>query len=50
LAAGSALEEDLVELGWHQREFALRYSYAYTVMTPDAAGHRSSGKNPIVYS
>jgi len=29
------LEEDLIDLGWHQREFTLGYSFAYTVMSPD---------------
>jgi len=29
------LEENLIDLGWHQREFTLRYSFAYTVMAPD---------------
>jgi len=32
---GLTLEEDLIDLGWHQREFTLRYSFAYTMMTPD---------------
>jgi len=32
---GLTLEEDLIDLGWHQREFMLRYSFAYTVMTLD---------------
>jgi hypothetical protein len=32
---GLTLEEDLVDLGWHQREFTLRHSFAYTVMSPD---------------
>ena len=32
---GLTLEEDLIDLGWHQREFTLRYSFAYTVMSPD---------------
>ena len=32
---GLTLEEDLIDLGWHQREFTLRYSFAYTVMTLD---------------
>lgn len=32
---GLTLEEDLVDLGWHQREFTLRSSFAYTVMSPD---------------
>ncbi len=31
--AGLTIEDDLVDLGWHQREFTLRYSFAYTVMT-----------------
>ena len=33
--AGLTLEDDLVDLGWHQREFTLRASFAYTAMTPD---------------
>jgi len=32
---GLTLEEDLIDLGWHQREFTLRYSFAYTVMSLD---------------
>ena len=32
---GLTLEEDLVDLGWHQREFTMRYSFAYTVMSLD---------------
>ena len=32
---GLTLEEDLTDLGWHQREFTLRNSFAYTVMSPD---------------
>ena len=32
--AGLTLEEDLVDLGWHQREFTLRSSFAYTMMSP----------------
>jgi hypothetical protein len=32
---GLTLEEDLIDLGWHQREFTLRRSFAYTVMAPD---------------
>ena len=35
MAAGLTLEEDLIDLGWHQREFTLRHSFAYTVMAPD---------------
>jgi hypothetical protein len=32
---GLTLEENLIDLGWHQRKFTLRHSFAYTVMTPD---------------
>ena len=32
---GLTLEEDLIDLGWHQREFIIRYSFAHTVMSPD---------------
>ena len=32
---GLTIEEDLVDLGWHQREFTRRSSFAYTMMTPD---------------
>jgi hypothetical protein len=32
---GLTIEEDLVDLGWHQREFTLRHSFAYTVMSLD---------------
>jgi hypothetical protein len=32
---GLTLEEDLIDLGWHQREFTQRHSFAYTVMAPD---------------
>ena len=28
------LEQDLIDLGWHQKEFQTRRSFAYTVMTP----------------
>jgi len=27
--------QNLVDLGWHQKEFALRRSFAYTVVEPD---------------
>ncbi len=30
---GLTLEEDLIDLGWHQREFTLGFSFAYTVMS-----------------
>jgi len=29
------LEQDLIDLGWHQKEFQTRSSFAYTVMNPD---------------
>ena len=32
---GLTLEQDLVDLGWHQKEFQNRSSFAYTVVTPD---------------
>ena len=35
-AADMTLEEDLVDLGWHQGEFDRRRSFAYTVMAPQA--------------
>jgi len=28
-------EQDLIDLGWHQKEFQTRSSFAYTVMNPD---------------
>ena len=31
---GLTLEENLVDLGWHQREFTLGHSFAYTVLSP----------------
>jgi hypothetical protein len=32
---GLTLEENLIDLGWHQREFTIRHSFAYTVVSPD---------------
>jgi hypothetical protein len=32
---GLTLEDDLIDLGWHQREFTSGYFFAYTVMNPD---------------
>ena len=32
---GLTLEEDLVDLGWHQKEFLSRRSFAYTVVSLD---------------
>lgn len=34
---GLTLEENLIDLAWHQREFTARHSFAYTVVTPDGA-------------
>ena len=31
---GLTLEQDLIDLGWHQKEFQTRGSFAYTVVTP----------------
>ncbi|MDP1616230.1 hypothetical protein [Phenylobacterium sp.] len=33
--ADMTLEEDLVDLGWHQGEFERRTSFAFTMMSPD---------------
>jgi hypothetical protein len=33
----STVAENLVDLGWHQKEFELRRSFAYTVVAPDEA-------------
>ncbi len=38
---GLTLENNLIDLGWHQREFRLRHSFAYTVMSLD--GQRCLG-------
>ncbi len=32
---GLSLEQDLIDLGWHQKEFQRRSSFAYTVMSLD---------------
>ena len=32
---GLTLEQNLVDLGWHQKEFQTRRSFAYTVVSPD---------------
>jgi len=29
---GLTLEEDLIDLGWHQKEFVIRLSFAYTLV------------------
>ncbi len=31
---GLTFEQDLIDLGWHQKEFQRRRSFAYTVVTP----------------
>ena len=31
----ATIAENLVDLGWHQKEFELRRSFAYTVVAPD---------------
>ena len=33
--SGLTLEENLIDLGWHQREFTKRRSFAYTVVALD---------------
>lgn len=32
---GLTLEQNLIDLGWHQKEFQTRRSFAYTVVAPD---------------
>jgi hypothetical protein len=32
---GLTLEDDLIDLGWHHREFTIRHSFAYTVVSLD---------------
>lgn len=32
---GLSFEDDLIDLGWHHKEFRIRRSFAYTVMAPD---------------
>jgi hypothetical protein len=32
---GLTLEQNLIDLGWHQKEFQTRRSFAYTVVVPD---------------
>jgi len=34
-SADLTLEQDLIDLGWHQKEFQKRSSFAYTAMSPD---------------
>jgi len=34
-APGLTLEQNLIDLGWHQKEFQLRRAFAYTVVAPD---------------
>jgi len=34
LPEGLTFEQDLIDLGWHQKEFQRRRSFAYTVVTP----------------
>ena len=34
---GLTFEQDLVDLGWHHKEFQMRRSFAYTVMSLDEA-------------
>jgi hypothetical protein len=33
--ADLSLEQDLIDLGWHQKEFQRRSSFAYAAMSPD---------------
>ena len=33
---GLSLQENLIDLCWHQREFTLGHSFAYTVLSPES--------------
>ena len=32
---GLTIEENLIDLGWHQREFTEKHSFAYTILSPN---------------
>jgi len=34
-SADLTFEQDLIDLGWHQKEFQIRNSFTYTVMNPE---------------
>ena len=34
---GLTLEQNLIDLGWHQKEFQIRRSFAYTVVNPSGS-------------
>ncbi|MFT7533199.1 MAG: hypothetical protein ACI9FD_004234 [Gammaproteobacteria bacterium] len=36
---GLTLENNLIDLGWHQREFTIRRSFAYKVVSPDESAY-----------
>ena len=36
---GLTLEDNLIDLGWHQREFTIRRSFAYKVVSPDESAY-----------
>jgi hypothetical protein len=36
-AESLSIEDDLIDLAWHQKEFRIRRSFAYTVVAPDEA-------------
>jgi hypothetical protein len=40
---GLTLEQNLIDLGWHQKEFQLRRSFAYTVVAPDGTANPPEG-------
>jgi hypothetical protein len=55
---GLTLEQDLIDLGWHQKEFQNRSSFAYTVVTPSESRvlgcvyiypARKRGNDAVVY-
>lgn len=36
--ADLTIEQNLIDMGWHQKEFQRRSSFTYAVMAPDSAG------------
>ncbi len=40
---GLTIEENLIDLAWHQREFTIGHSFAYTVLSDDATRRLGCG-------
>lgn len=55
---GLTLKQNLIDLGWHEKDFQLRQSFAYTVLDPDGSKvtgcvyinpSRKHGHDAVVY-